>query len=391
MGGWERLDDSKSTCFQTRHGTFLWVCPPLPGFSNQCVSYSTLIARHSSLKTGPVFWEQLLRGGAFELALSATGKVFLMGVAGYLLISYGVLKAEALKAFSGLVAYLTLPCLVLSRFGEQFDTQRFPFWWMLVLAGAALQFVQIALGWLVAQRYRNHDPQDRAEMVMLIGFQNSGFFVLPMLQGLVPRAEFGHASILLFLFIIFFNASFWPVGTRVLLHQRGFDLKRILLAPPTLATLVALVLFGLLPGPSHAFQKTLLGGMLFGTQSPGALALLGDLTVPLATLVLGGTIGQVSSRGLAGFGLSAASLEITLWKLVLIPALGYALICFVPLVFADRSLRLLTMLEFAAPVAMNVAIFCQQYQLPMKLTPVTSLLCYALCLLTVPFWCALVL
>ncbi len=334
-----------------------------------------------------MFWEHLLRGGAFELALSATGKVFLMGVAGYLLISYGVLKDEALSAFSGLVAYLTLPCLILSSFSAQFDTHTLPYWWQLVLAGAALQGVQIGLGWLVSRRYK----EGRQEMIMLIGFQNSGFFVLPMLQGLVPSSEFGHASVLLFLFIIFFNASFWPVGMRVLLHQRGFDLKRILLAPPTLATFVALVLFGLIPGPAHAFQKTLLGGMLFGTDSPGALALLGNLTVPLATLVLGGTIGQVSSRGLSGFGLNAATLEIALWKLILIPAVGYAIIHFLPGLFTDRSLRLLVMLEFAAPMAMNVAIFCQQYKIPMKLTPVSCLFCYALCLLTVPFWCALVL
>ncbi|RYX84160.1 hypothetical protein EON83_11665 [bacterium] len=335
-----------------------------------------------------MFWEHLLRGGAFELALSATGKVFLMGVAGYFLIAKGVLKEDSLKAFSGLVAFLTLPCLILSRFSEQFDPQKYPYWWVLVLAGAALQVAQTALGWLVSRRYR--EDQGRAEMIMLIGFQNSGFFVLPMLQGLVPREEFGHAAILLFLFIIFFNASFWPVGTRVLLRQRGFDLKAALMAPPTLATLVSLIVFGFFPGASHAFRETLIGGMLFGSRSPGALTLLGDLTVPLATLVLGGTIGQVSSRGLAGFGISAASLEVTLWKLVVIPACGWLLIHFFPSIFADRSLRLLTMLEFAAPVAMNVAIFCQQYQIPMKLTPVASLLCYALCLLTVPFWCALV-
>ncbi|BCM89399.1 hypothetical protein IAD21_01245 [Abditibacteriota bacterium] len=336
-----------------------------------------------------MFWEHLLRGGAFELALSATGKVFLMGVAGYLLIAYGVLKDESLNAFSGLVAYLTLPCLILSSFSAHFDTKGYPYWWQLVLAGAALQVVQIAIGWLVSRRYSRE--QGRDELIMLIGFQNSGFFVLPMLQGLVPGKEFGHASVLLFLFIIFFNASFWPVGTRVLLRQRGFDLKRILLAPPTLATFVALVLFGLLPGPSHAFQKTLLGGMLFGTDSPGALTLLGNLTVPLATLVLGGTIGQVSSRGLSGFGINGATIEIALWKLVLIPAVGWLIIHFIPGMFLDRSLRLLTMLEFSAPMAMNVAIFCQQYNIPMKLTPISCLFCYALCLLTVPFWCALVL
>jgi len=336
-----------------------------------------------------VFWEHLLRGGAFELALGATGKVFLMGVAGYLLVARGVLKPDALGAFSSTVANLTLPCLILARFSEQFDPRAYPFWWVLILAGAALQAFQIALGLLLSRR--KTPEQGKGEMVMLLGFQNSGFFVLPMLQGLLPHGEFGHAAILMFLFIIFFNASFWPVGTRVLLHQRGFDWKRIFLAPPTLATVVALVLFGPLHDLSHVWEHSLPGQMLFGGGSPGVLPLLGDLTTPLATLVLGGTIGQTAARGLAGFSNKAIALEITLWKLLIIPAFGWAMISFLPHVFADRPLRLMVMLQFAAPVAMNVAIFCQQYRLPMRLTPAVCLATYAGCLATVPFWCALVL
>ncbi len=334
-------------------------------------------------------WEHLLRGGAFELALSATGKVVLMGIAGFFLISRGVVKVEALGAFSSLIANLTLPCLILARFSEQFDPRVFPFWWVLVVAGAGLQLAQLALGWLASR----HLPPggSRGEMIMLLGYQNSGFFVLPMLQGLLPREEFGRAAVFMFLFIIFFNASFWPIGTRVLLHKPGFDWKRALLAPPTLATIVALVLFGPLHDLSHGFEQTLPGQMLFGGKTPGALQLIGDLTVPLATLVLGGTIGQTAARGWAGFEGKVAALEVAFWKLLFIPALGWALIHVFPGVFADRALRLMTMLQFAAPVSMNMAIFCQQNQLQMRLTPAAYLACYGGCLLSVPFWCALVL
>ncbi len=336
-----------------------------------------------------MIWERIFGGDAFLLALIATAKVFFMGLAGYVLVARGVLRTEALGAFSSLVANLTLPCLILARFSQQFDPHLFPFWWVLVLAGAALQVFQIALGLGLSRR--RSPEQGRGEMVMLLGFQNSGFFVLPMLQGLLPPSEFGRAAVLLFLFIIFFNASFWPVGTRVLLHKNGFDLKRALLAPPTLATLVALVVFGALHDFSHGFSHTLVWNVLFGGASPGALALLGDLTTPLATLVLGGTIGQTAARGLAGFANKGVALEVSFWKMFALPALGFALIHFFPTVFADRSLRLMIMLQFAAPVAMNIAIFCQQYRLPMRLTPAVCLLTYALCLLTVPFWVALVL
>jgi len=350
---------------------------------------SPLLFTQEAPNCAPVFWERIFGGDAFLLALGATAKVFFMGLAGAVLVARGVLKTEALAAFSSLVANLTLPCLILHRFSEGFDPHGFALWWVLVLAGAALQVFQITLGWALSRR--RTASQGRGEMVMLLGFQNSGFFVLPMLQGLLPSPEFGRAAVFCFLFIIFFNASFWPVGGRVLLGERGFDWKRALLAPPALVTIVALVVFGIFHDFSHGFSHTFGWQVIFGGQSPGVLALLGDLTTPLATLVLGGTVGQTAARGWVGFSNKGVAIEVCFWKLIAFPLVGLAIIHFFPMLFADRSLRLMIMLQFAAPVAMNVPIFFQQHGLPMRLTPAVCLACYALCLLTVPFWVALVL
>ncbi len=363
--------------------------PPTSREKDELASAPTLLPCEEAPNCAPVFWQRIFGGDAFLLALSATAKVFFIGLAGYVLVARGVLKSEALAAFSSLVANLTLPCLILQRFSQGFDPHVFPLWWVLVVAGAALQVLQIALGWVLSRRLSQE--QGRGEMVMLLGFQNSGFFVLPMLQGLLPSPEFGRAAVFCFLFIIFFNASFWPVGTRVLLGERGFDWKRALLAPPTIVTIVALVFFGIFHDFSHGFSHTFTWQVIFGGQSSGVLGLLGDLTTPLATLVLGGTVGQTAARGWAGFSNKGVALEVCFWKLVAFPLVGLALIHFFPVLFADRSLRLMIMLQFAAPVAMNVPIFFQQYGLPMRLTPAVCLACYALCLLSVPLWVALVL
>lgn len=334
--------------------------------------------------------ESLLNLDALSAAITATAKVFLLGMAGFLAVRRGWLSPESLGAVSALVANLTLPCLIFSHFAAQFDPQTFPLWWLVALAGFAFQGVSLTVGWLASRRTSTQNGRD--EMTMLVGFQNSGFFVLPMLQALLPPAQFARAAVVLFVFIIGFNALVWPVGTRVLLHKRDFNIRRLVTLPPTLATFSALVIFGFFHDALEPLRTTRIWDALLGGETPGAINLLGELTVPLAMLVLGGTIAQTARQN-RGAHFPRAAWETSAWKLVILPLVGWALIHFwpTPLFENDRVLRLILMLQFAAPSAINVVVFCQQFNYPMRLTPAACLLGYALCIVTVPFWVSLVL
>lgn len=327
---------------------------------------------------------------AFAVAAIATAKVFAVGMAGFYAVRRGWLGADGLAAISALVANLTLPCLIFQRFAAQFDPRKFPDWWHWALMGMALQIAAIALGSLVARRHKN------PETTLLIGYQNAGFFVLPMLQALLPPEQFGRAALMLFVFVIFFNASLWPVGHWILHRQRRLDLRAILFSPPSFVTLLALLIYGPFHDAAHRFDafwpaQILLGGGANG--SPGALQLLGDLTVPLATLILGGAIAQTVRKGASNVEGKAVALEIAFWKLLFLPLCGWLLLKLWPgsLFESNRVLRLFLMLEFAAPPAINIAVFCQQHSYPMRLIPRASLWCYALGIVTVPFWVALIL
>ena len=327
---------------------------------------------------------------ALAAAITATSKVFLLGLSGFWAIWRRWFAPEALGALSALVANLTLPCLIFTHFAHEFDPQTFPHWWVVALAGLAFQGVTFALGWLASRR--TSVENGRNEMTMLIAFQNSGFFVLPMLQALLPPHQFARAALWLWVFIIAFNALVWPVGTWALRGKRDAGLRRLLTLPPTLATIFALVIFGFFHDAIAPLRTTHVWDVLLGGETPGAIALLGELTVPLATLILGGTIAAtlVAKQQVR---IGRASLETNAWKLVILPLLGWALIRFwpTPLFEQDRVLRLIVMLQFAAPSAMNIAVFCQQFGVPMRLTPAACLLGYVLCIVTVPLWISLVL
>jgi predicted permease len=328
---------------------------------------------------------------AFSAAAIATAKVFAMGAVGFFAVWRCWVSDEGLKAISALVASITLPCLIFYRFALQFDPQEFPGWWKLTLLGAAMQVGAVIIGKIVSSRSKNH------EMTLLIGYQNAGFFVLPMLQALLPSEEFGRAALMLFVFIIFFNASLWTAGSWFLLRKRELDFHSLFLRPPTVATAASLLIFGVFHDFSHQFDahfafQILLGKIGATGSAPGVLQLIGDLTVPLATLVLGGAIAQMMRGGLANVSGKRAALEIAAWKLGILPLIGYLLLRFWPNsgLENDPTLRLLLMLQFAAPPAVNIAVFCQQHNFPMRLTPTACLVCYLLCIVTVPFWVALV-
>ncbi len=330
-------------------------------------------------------------GVAFVAALTATLKIFLMGAAGYFVVWRGWLPPAGVAGLAALVANLTLPCLIVQQFAVQFDPAQFSNWWVWALAGTALQIAQIGLGWLLSRRLK--PAQGRDEMTMLLGFQNSGFFVLPMLQGLLSGAEFNRAAIYLFVFIIFFNGALWPAGHRILLKTSAFNWKGILLTPPTLWTLISLLIFGVFHEQTLGLRDSLLWHSVIGnaqTGAPGALALVGGTTIPLATLVLGAAIAQTVRAG--DFANPRIAAQVAFWKLAAWPLVGLAIIKFWPgPLFDDRVVRLLIMLQFSAPVSTAIVVFCQQNNYPMKLMPAACLACYALCVVTIPFWVALIL
>lgn len=332
--------------------------------------------------SGAIEWQTFWP--SFGVALVGTAKVFAIGSAGFVMVRRGWLDENALRALGVLISLLTLPCLIFYRIATRFDPAAMPDWWKYVLLGAGITVFGLVMGKLVALRHGNDD-----EATMLVGFQNAGFFVLPMLQALLPPRDYDRASLLLFMLIVPFNASLWTVGSWLLLHRREFHWKT-LLTPPFIATVSALLLYGALHDWMHAWDGSLAVQILFGEDKPGgalgAMQQIGDTTVPLATITLGGSIavnvrGQLQNTRAVG--------EIVAMKLVVVPLLGYFMLL-AWLGRGDYVVWLLLMLQFASPPAIALAVFAQQHGHRMRLIPAACLLSYIFCLVTVPFFVALV-
>ncbi|MEO6907100.1 MAG: AEC family transporter [Abditibacteriaceae bacterium] len=336
-----------------------------------------------------IVWDSF--GPSFWLAALATAKVFAVGFAGFLLMRFKILNERGLRSLGQLVALLTMPCLVIYSFATGFDPATIPGWWVFALIGFGITVFGMALGKILAWRY------DDEEATMLIGFQNAGYFVLPMLAALLPNQEYIRTSLLLFVLVIPFNTVLWFMGSVLLLRKPGWNPSTIL-TPPFVATVFSLIVYGLGHHWIHQFDGSFLVQILFGSStatigtaaSVGAMQQIGGLTIPLAMLVLGGSI-AANVQGKIEFKRAVAAT--TIMKLVIMPLFGYVILRFVmgPPTPENTAIYVLLMLQFCAPPGTNLTIFSQQYGYKMRLIPAVCLASYILCLLTVPFFVALVL
>lgn len=330
---------------------------------------------------------------SFQTALAATLKVVAIGLAGFYFYRRNWLGTDGMQVLSRLVAYLTLPCLVFYRFATSFDPEQFPGWWKFVLIGLVITVCGLLLGKLTSLRHGGND-----EATVLIGFQNAGFFVLPMLQALLPDKEFARGALMLFMLVIPFNASLWFAGNWFLLHKKSFNAE-VILTPPFCSTVISLSLYGFLHDWMHGFNETLPMLVLLGDSQPGgdvgAIQLLGDLTIPLATFLLGASIAHSLRGPLSDLTGKRAALEVTFVKMMVYPLIGYGGLQWLGahstwIDFRDPVIQVLIMLQFASPPAVALSVFAQQNDYKMKFIPLTCLVSYMVCIFTVPFWVAMV-
>ena len=123
-----------------------------------------------------------------EGLLKVLGFVFFIFV-GYFLKRTHILKEDTVHALSGLLLYVTLPCLILVCLnGLHIEASYF---WLIGL-GLATNFFMIGIACLITRK----NPQNRLfDMLNLSGF-NIGTFVMPFLQTFVTPT--GFLSICLF-------------------------------------------------------------------------------------------------------------------------------------------------------------------------------------------------
>ena len=209
----------------------------------------------------------------FQQSFQAVAILLGIGVFGFWIVSRQIVPAQALKFLSPLALEIALPCLIFARITRQFELRSYPHWWLLPLAWLAFTVGAALFTALVMLLSR---PSTRSEFGMTLFYQNAIFVPLVILTEM-----FGSDSqvvVKLFFFVMFFSALLfatypWFFGTGSCQRSIGKIFHPVLLV-------TGLAIGGRLAGIQVYIPEFILS----------AMEMVGQMTVPLLMLILGGSI-----------------------------------------------------------------------------------------------------
>lgn len=262
--------------------------------------------------------------------------LFTILFAGFFCGKAGIMDVESNKSLSRLVANLTNPMLVLA---SVMTDER------LLSPAEVLQVTLLAAGcyaFLIASslllpRLLHLNARESGPYRFFYIFSNIGFMGYPLVRAMFGEGAMFHLTI----FVLFFQLVCWSYGAQTISGEGRFRLSwRILKTPCVLSALLAYAIY------------------LSGVHVPRIVAdvvkTTGEITSPLAMLILGCALSQCSLRDV--FGRPKLYL-LALIKLIVVPLAAF----FVLRTFIKDPLLLsLTTVVLAMPAATNATILTYQ-------------------------------
>ena len=306
---------------------------------------------------------------SFKITGLAVAQIFLLAALGYFLIKKEILGHEGLDALSRLVIEITLPLLIFCQLIKDFSFSLYSNWWIFPLISIAITIAGLIVGSIFTGFIRGN--QHKLQFLSLVAFQNSGYLVLALVAALLPPDKLDSMFIYIFLFLLGFNLVIWSLGVYILSFTRAkkFELGS-LFSPPVIATIfsLALIFFGLSQFVPEGLLKP--------------LRMVGDCTLPLAMLVVGGNLASIHPGHID----KKAMPLLILAKLIILPALGLLLVIKFKL---PELVGLLILMQLAVPSATTLSLIVRHYKKEDLLISQGIFLSHIVSLITLPLFLSL--
>jgi len=245
----------------------------------------------------------------------------------------------------------------------------FEFWWMLPIAGAGMALLGLAIGAALFAR----GLSTRKNMLAVASMQNAGYLVLPIGQMVYP-AQFDLFAMYCFLFILGYSPLLWSIGKHLTTSSCSEEpFWKQIITPPFVANVLGLSVA--LTGVDRFIPATV----------SASVDLLGSATVPVATLILGATLGTVSLRSLPPL---TDTLKVLAVKFLFLPLLTLLFLCATGLAASFPVLADLLLIQAASAPATALILQVRKYGGDQESTGSLILLAYLVCVVALPAWLA---
>ncbi len=294
----------------------------------------------------------------------------IMFAAGYL-VRKKVITKDQISGISKFTVLILLPSLIFSNNVLHFHPETDPAWWTLPLIGALMTLGGLAIAFV----FYLPDWKKNKNMLPLSSMQNAAYLILPVVQILYPK-DFPQYALYVFLYIIGVTPLMWSIG-KVLItssaeNKNPFKLSD-LLTPPLIANLLSIFLVLL------SFKKYVPEVVIDATK------LLGEGTVPVATFILGATLGSISFKK---FPPLIDILRVNIVKFILIPVITIIILYYFRIYESKPVLAVFLVLESAAAPATSLILQIKAYGGNTQKVGSMMIIAYLICLIALPFWLA---
>ena len=302
---------------------------------------------------------------SFLDVLISVGVLLLLAVPGYVVRKCRLFPDGAVGTLSAILMYVCAPFLTITSFqGTPYSAGILANMGWTVLFSVAVQL--FLFGWMRLWFRRSALPREHSGVASYcVMFCNCGYMGIPLLILLGLREAVIYAAV----YIAVFNILSWTVGVYCLTGNRSYiSLKKAILNPPTVALAVALPLFCCnIDLASTGFAPFYQG-----------VEMLGDMTTPVAMLMLGIRLSEMKPAQIFGGG---SSYVYTAMRLVLSPLLMFVMVVFLPL---SQTLKIALFLIAAMPSASASVAFAQKFGGDTFLAAKLLLLTSVLSVVTIP-------
>lgn len=252
---------------------------------------------------------------------------------GYVLFKKKFLDNHTTEQLAGILLKIIAPALVIVAYQRDFDSQLAKSLAICYVISLACHLLAAVIAWKVVPAKRF--AQYKIGQISLV-ITNCGFIGFPLLEALIGPQGVLYGSCYLVICSIF-N---WTYALLVLTGKKETcSLKSILWNPGTIGVVIGLFFFITPVRLPAIFQEALEG--------------VASLNTPLAMIVLGAYIAQ---EDLLGCLKDKQVYYLSLWRLLLIPAIFVAVFNFLPL---EKELLMSVLIPAVAPSGLAVSMLAQ--------------------------------
>lgn len=293
--------------------------------------------------------------------------IFIIAIGSGFLVRRNIIKQSDIQSMSHITIVILLPCLFFSKIIGSFDPSSFAFWWLLPLVAFVMIGLALGLSFLFFYKKR----KQKKAIMAVASFMNANYMVLPIAT-LLYVEDLNEFLTYCFMFILGVSTALWSVGKYMVTSGEDESIKlKEIVNPPLIASLGSIMI------------------VLLGLESfiPSAIMIpidfLGQAAIPIATIVLGATLGSISVRHLPPL---ADIIKVVGIKLFLMPALVVILLYWTQWLLDYPLISDLLVLQASVAPATLLIVQVRKYGGNAQEVGSMMLINYVICLITIPGW-----